>query len=57
MSAQVIMRHDRIANKNEIEFRGYRKYSADTSIKFEDSDDPAVPEDQKTEQPATAPTR
>ena len=50
--AQVIMRHDRLANKNEIEFRAYRKYSADTSIKFEEADDPAVPDDQKKEQPA-----
>jgi hypothetical protein len=48
--AEVIMRHDREANKNEIEFRGYRKYSADTSIKFEDSDDVPVPDDQKKEQ-------
>jgi hypothetical protein len=50
--ADVLMRHDRMANKNEIEFRGYRKYSADTSIKFDDSEDAAVPEDQKKEQPA-----
>lgn len=41
LSAEVIMRSDRIANRNEIEFRAYRKYSADTSIKFDD-----VPDDE-----------
>ena len=39
VSAEVIMRSDRIANRNEIEFRAYRKYSADTSIKFDDIDE------------------
>jgi hypothetical protein len=57
LKAQVIMRHDRIASKNEIEFRGYRKYSTDASIKFDDSDDPGADQkdDQNKEQPATAP--
>jgi hypothetical protein len=49
--SEVIMRADGIGTRNEIEFRGYRKYSADTSIKFDDSDDTSVPEDQKHEQP------
>jgi hypothetical protein len=40
------MRSGRIANRNEIEFRKYQKYSADTSITFDSSDD-----DQKTETP------
>jgi hypothetical protein len=51
----VIMRHDRSGTRNEIEFRGYRKYSADTSIKFDDVDDPASPDDKTNqEQPAIA---
>jgi hypothetical protein len=54
--SSVLMRHDRMADKNDIEFRGYRKYSADTSIKFDDVDDPATPDDKTNqEQPATAP--
>ena len=44
VSAEVIMRSDRVANRNEIEFRAYRKYSADTSIKFEDTEEPASPD-------------
>jgi hypothetical protein len=35
---EVIMRADGIGTKNDIEFRSYRKYSADTSITFEDSE-------------------
>ncbi|HYA18032.1 MAG TPA: hypothetical protein VEF06_11230 [Bryobacteraceae bacterium] len=51
----VMMRHDRLADRNEIEFRGYRKYSADTSIKFDDVDDAATADDKNNqEQPATA---
>ena len=52
LSAEVVMRSDRVANRNEIEFRAYRKYSADTSIKFDDIGDsdqdaslPAVPQE------------
>jgi len=36
---QVIMKTAGVGNKNEIEFRSYRKYSADTTITFDDSDD------------------
>jgi hypothetical protein len=39
----VIMRAEGMGTKNEIEFRSYRKYSADTSIKFDDADDPTAP--------------
>jgi len=35
----IVMRADGVGSKNEIEFRSYRKYSADTSITFDDSDD------------------
>lgn len=52
LKAQVSMRHGRIRDRNDIEFRMYNKYSADTSIKF-DTDVPApLPDDQTTEQPA-----
>lgn len=40
LTSQVTMRTGRIASKNEIQFRRYQKYSADTSIKFEDTDEP-----------------
>lgn len=38
VSGQVIMKADGQGSKNEIEFRSYRKYSADTTITFDDSD-------------------
>jgi hypothetical protein len=38
VSGQVIMKADGTGTKNEIEFRSYRKYSADTSITFDDAD-------------------
>jgi len=39
INGSVIMRSDGLGHKNEIDFRSYRKYSADTSITFDDSDD------------------
>jgi hypothetical protein len=39
IASEVTMRSGRIANRNEIDFRRYQKYSADTSIKFDDTDD------------------
>jgi hypothetical protein len=49
--SQVIMRSDGVGSKNEVEFRSYRKYSADTSIKFDSgTEDDQVPDDQKKEQ-------
>jgi hypothetical protein len=51
----IIMRAEGVGTKNEIEFRSYRKYSADTSITFDDSDDkPGAdqsPDSQKAPQP------
>jgi hypothetical protein len=47
LTSEVIMRQGRIGSKNDIEFRRYQKYSADTSIKFDDTDDP--PADTKTD--------
>jgi hypothetical protein len=37
-SGTVIMRVAGVGSKNEIDFRSYRKYSADTSISFDDKD-------------------
>jgi hypothetical protein len=38
VSGQVIMKADGQGTKNEIEFRSYRKYSADTTITFDDTE-------------------
>ncbi len=44
VNGTVIMRADGQGSKNEIDFRSYRKYSADTSIIFDDGDkDPDPP--------------
>ena len=51
VSSEVVMREGHMGNKNDIEFRRYQKYSADTSITFSDVDDPAdapPADDQKT---------
>jgi hypothetical protein len=49
-TGEVIMRADGIGSKNDIEFRSYRKYSADTSITFDDTDDKPGAEEPKPEQ-------
>jgi len=50
MYSQVQSRAGRFGSRNEIEFRKYQKYAADTSIKF-DEEEASIPEDQKKEQP------
>jgi len=51
LKAVVRMRHGKFLVKNEVEFRMYRKYSAEATITF---DTPApLPEDKTTEQPPT----
>jgi hypothetical protein len=53
---QLIMKAEGVGTKNEIEFRSYRKYSADTTITFDDADaGDAKPEDPK--KPAPPPTQ
>ena len=52
LKSDLIMRSDRNGSKNDIEWRGYRKYSADTSITFDDTDDPATPDGSKPAAPA-----
>jgi hypothetical protein len=49
LKAVVRMRHDKLLTKNDVEFRMYRKFSAEADIKF-DTPDP-LPEDQTKEQP------
>jgi hypothetical protein len=59
----VVMRADGVGSKNEIDFRSYRKYSADTSITFDDGDDKtndkvapdAAPPDSKDDKKAPQP--
>ncbi|MDE3198883.1 MAG: hypothetical protein KGN84_21220 [Acidobacteriota bacterium] len=46
IASDVTMRTGRIGNRNEIAFRLYQKYSADTSIKFDTDDDPPAEADQ-----------
>lgn len=51
-TGQIIMKSDGMGSKNEIEFRSYRKYSADTTITFDDADaDTKETGDQKAPQP------
>jgi hypothetical protein len=40
----------RFASRNEIEFRKYQKYSADTNIKFDDTEATAGPDSKPDEQ-------
>jgi hypothetical protein len=54
LHSQVKMRNGHIASMNEIEWRQYRKYSADTSITFNTADDKPLPDDKTKEQPAPA---
>ena len=46
---EIVMRAQGVGSKNEIDFRSYRKYSAEASITFDDadSDQPADKNDQK----------
>ncbi|HUE22807.1 MAG TPA: hypothetical protein VMQ86_14070 [Bryobacteraceae bacterium] len=49
--ATVRMHSGREWSKNEKEFRLYRKFSADSLIKFDDKDMPPLPDDKTKEQP------
>jgi hypothetical protein len=52
LHSQVKMRNGHIASMNEIEWRQYRKYSADTSISFDTTDDKPLSDDKTKEQQA-----
>jgi len=47
LKAVVRMRHDKYLTKNEIEFRLYRKFSADAEIKFDTVTPDPLPEDKE----------
>jgi hypothetical protein len=47
IASEVTMRSGRIASRNEIDFKRYQKYTADTSIKFDDTEDPAPTDEPK----------
>jgi hypothetical protein len=47
LKAVVRMRHDRYLTKNEIEFRLYRRFSADAEIKFDTPAPDPLPEDKE----------
>jgi hypothetical protein len=49
LRAEVRLRQGRVLTKNEVEFRLYRKFSADASITFETPE--PLPADKTTEQP------
>lgn len=52
LRSQVQMRDGHIASRNEIEWRQYRKYSADTTLTFDTGDDAPLSDDKTKEQPA-----
>jgi hypothetical protein len=51
MMAQVHLRAGRVNQRNDIEFRNYRKFSADTTLKFEDISTDPLPDEKTKEQP------
>ncbi|HZL57116.1 MAG TPA: hypothetical protein VFC21_08550 [Bryobacteraceae bacterium] len=51
LKSDVTMRTGRIGSLNEIEFRRYQKYSADTSITFDDAEEPAAGKEQPKSKP------
>jgi hypothetical protein len=53
MMAQVHLRAGRVNQRNDIEFRNYRKFSADTTLKFEDMSAEPLPDEKTKEQPVT----
>jgi len=55
LRSQVQMRDGHIASLNEIEWRQYRKYSADTSITFDTADDVPLSDDKTKEQATPKP--
>jgi hypothetical protein len=51
MMAQVHLRAGRVNQRNDIEFRNYRKFSADTNLKFEEITADPLPDEKTKEQP------
>jgi hypothetical protein len=57
LKAQVMLRDDRFRSKNDLEFRLYRMYSADATIKFDTEVPAPLPDDQTKEQPQAQPPK
>ena len=55
MKSQVLMSGGEVLTRLDEEFRSYRKYSADTDIKYDTDPLPPLPEDKTKETPATQP--
>ena len=51
MMAQVHLKAGKVNQRNDIEFHNYRKFSADTTLKFDDVKVDPIPEDKTKEQP------
>ena len=51
LRAEVRMRSDKLLTKNDVEFRMYRKFSAEASVKF-DVDTPAPLSEEQTKEQA-----
>lgn len=52
LRAEVRMRSDRLLTRNDVEFRMYRKFSAEASVRFDVDETPAPLEDDKTKEQA-----
>jgi hypothetical protein len=57
LKAQTLMASDDNLTKNETEFRLYRKYSAESILKFDTETPPPLPEDQTKETPGAPPKK
>ncbi len=57
LKAQTLIAHDEILSRNDTEFRLYRKYSAESILKFDTETPPPLPEDQTKETPAAPPPK
>jgi hypothetical protein len=55
MKSQVLMSGGEVLTRLDEEFRSYRKYSADTDIKYDTDPLPPLPDDKTKETPATQP--
>jgi hypothetical protein len=51
LRAEVRMRTDKLLTRNDVEFRMYRKFSAEATVKFDTETPAPLPEDKLKEQP------
>jgi len=57
LKSEVLMRDGHVGSKNDIQWRGYQKYSADTTLTFDDSDTPASAGQSNDQNKQTAPAK